>query len=191
MVGQAAVAPVTADDAVREMLRARVDDAYRLATFILHDPLAAEDAVQEAALRAWDRRRALRDGESADGWFTRILVNVCRDELRRRARWPRVVALDPEDDAMVTVATVTDAMATGSTSPGAPGAHADLAPALHRLTPDQQTLLALRFGRELTVPEIAKQLRVPEGTVKSRLHSTLQHLRAALDAERRLEEAAR
>ena len=176
-----AAAPVTTDDAVRGMLRARIDDGYRLATFILHDPLAAEDAVQEAALLAWDRRRSLRDSESADGWFTRILVNVCRDELRRRARWPRVVALDPEADAT-----------TAGGRQSAPLAdRADLAPALGRLTPDEQALLALRFGRELTVPEIADQLRVPEGTVKSRLHSTLRHLRAALDAERRLEEASR
>ncbi len=174
MLDQAA-APVTADDAVRGMLRARIDDAYRLATFILHDPLAAEDAVQEAALFAWDRRGTLRDSESADGWFTRILVNVCRDELRRRARRPRFIALDP----------------AAGTGPGPSANHADLAPALGRLTPDEQGLLALRFGRELTVPEISEQLCIPEGTVKSRLHSTLQHLRAALDAERRLEEATR
>lgn len=180
MLDQAA-APVTADEAVRGMLRARIDDAYRLAMFILHDPLAAEDAVQEAALLAWDRRRALRASDSADGWFTRILVNVCRDELRRRARWPQVVALDPEADGT----------GAGSREPGPPVDHADLAPALRRLTPDEQGLLALRFGRELTVSEIAGHLRVPEGTVKSRLHSTLQHLRAALDAERRLEEAPR
>ncbi len=170
-----AAAPVTPDDAVRRLLRARVDDAHRLATFILHDHLAAEDAVQEAALLAWDRRRTLRDSQSADGWFTRILVNVCRDELRRRARRPRIIALD---------------LAAG-TGPAPSAAQADLAAALARLTPDEQGLLALRFGRELTVPEIADQLGIPEGTVKSRLHSTLQHLRAALDAERRSEEAAR
>ena len=170
-----AAAPVTADDAVRRLLFARIDDAYRLATFILHDPLAAEDAVQEAALLAWDRRRTLRDSQRADGWFTRILVNVCRDEPRRRTRRPRLIAFDP----------------AAGRGPGLSVAHADLAPALGRLTPDEQGLLALRFGRELTVPEIAEQLRVPEGTVKSRLHATLQHLRATLDAERRSEEATR
>jgi len=175
MLDQAA-APVTTDDAVRRLLFARVDDVYKLAMFILNDPVAAEDAVQEAALLAWDRRRTLRDSQSADGWFTRILVNVCRDELRRRARRPRFITLDPEAD---------------SGDPGPTATHADLGPALARLTPDEQGLLALRFGRELTVPEIAEQLRVPEGTVKSRLHSTLQHLRAALDAERRSEEAIR
>jgi RNA polymerase sigma-70 factor, ECF subfamily len=176
MVDNAATS-VTTDDVVRGLLVARIDDAYRLATFMLHDRPAAEDAVQEAALLAWDRRRTLRDSAAADGWFTRIVVNVCRDELRRRARRPVVTALDLDVDADL---------------PRGPSAdRPDLGPALGRLTPDEQGLLALRFGRELTVPEIAVQLQIPEGTVKSRLHTTLQHLRAALDAERRSEEATR
>jgi RNA polymerase sigma-70 factor, ECF subfamily len=174
MLDQAA-ASVTTDDAVRRMLLARIDDAFRLATFILHDRIAAEDAVQEASLLAWRRRRSLRDSAAVDGWFTRILVNVCRDEIRRRSRGPRVVALNPSTDI-------------GS---GQAPDRVDLSPAIRRLTPDEQALLALRFGRELTVPEIAGRLHVPEGTVKSRLNSTLQHLRAALDAERRSEEATR
>ena len=170
-----AAAPISADDAIRRLLRARVDDAFRLATFILRDPLAAEDAVQEAALLAWDRRRTLRDSQTADGWFTRILVNVCRDELRRRARRPQLVALD---------------LGAGP-GPSHSAADADLPAAVGRLSPDEQGLLALRFGRELTVPEIAEHLHIPAGTVKSRLHSTLQHLRAALEAERRSAEAIR
>ena len=89
------VVSMTTDDAIRRLLLARIDDAYRLAAYILHDPPAAEDAVQEAAMLAWDRRRSLRDSQAADGWFTRILVNVCRDELRRRARRPVVTAIDP------------------------------------------------------------------------------------------------
>lgn len=174
MIDEAA-SPLTADDAVRRMLLARIDDAFRLATFILRDPLAAEDAVQEAALRAWDRRTSLRDSRTVDGWFTRIVVNVCRDELRRRARRPRVIDLQP----------------TLPSDPAPIVPHAELGPAIARLTTDEQALLALRFGREFTVPEIADQLGLPEGTVKSRLHSTLQHLRAALDAERRAEESVR
>lgn len=167
-----AAPPLTADDAVRRLLLARIDNAYRLATFILRDPVAAEDAVQEAALLAWDRRKSLRDSRTADGWFTRILVNVCRDELRRRARRPRAIELQP-------------ALSHG---PALKAVDAELRPALARLTPDEQSLLALRFGGDLTVPEIAAQLMIPEGTVKSRLHYALAHLRAALDAERRADE---
>jgi RNA polymerase sigma factor (sigma-70 family) len=166
---------LTADAAVRGMLLARIDDAFRLATYILRDPVAAEDAVQEAALLAWDRRQSLRDDRTADGWFTRIVVNVCRDELRRRARRPRITDLEPGQGS----------------APDRIEPDAELGPAIARLTADEQALLALRFGRELTVPEIADRLGIPEGTIKSRLHSTLQHLRAALEAERRAEEPRR
>lgn len=170
-----AASSLLADDAVRLLLMSRIDDAYRTATFILHDRVAAEDAVQEAALIAWDRRRTLRDPRAADGWFGRIVTNVCRDELRRRTRRPHITVLDQ------------DASVPSDLLPDPP----DLGPALARLAPDEQALLALRFGRECTVPEIAAHLGIPEGTVKSRLHATLQHLRAAVDAERRSEEARR
>jgi RNA polymerase sigma-70 factor (ECF subfamily) len=170
-----AAASLTSDDAVRRLLLDRIDGAYRLATFILRDRFAAEDAVQEAALLAWDRRRTLRNSQAVEGWFTRILVNVCRDELRRRARRPHVIAIDPPAGISV-----------GQSTPGI-----DLATAIGRLTPDEQGLLALRYGREFTVPEIADLLGIPEGTAKSRLHSTIQHLRAAFDAEGRSEEATR
>lgn len=161
------------DTIVRDLLLSGVDEAYRLATRILHDRLAAQDAVQEAALRAWESRASLRDPDTAAAWFTKIVVNVCRDELRRRGRKPRVVPL-----ALTTDPSQTD----GS-------AHSDeLSRPIARLKPDEQVLLGLRFGRDLTVGQIATYLGVPEGTVKSRLHSSVAHLRAALDAERRAPE---
>jgi RNA polymerase sigma factor (sigma-70 family) len=159
----------TGDEAVQRTLLTRLEDARRLAAFILRDVGAAEDAVQQAALLAWDRRASLRSDDDADRWFTRIVVNVCRDELRRRARLPRLVELEEGAD--------------GGRSAGS--RDEDLVGALERLTADEQTLLALRFGRDLTVPGIAAVLDVPDGTVKSRLHATLRNLRAALDAERR------
>jgi RNA polymerase sigma-70 factor (ECF subfamily) len=171
MLDMAIEAGARSDDEIRSLLLARLPDAHRLANWILHDPIAAEDAVQEAALLAWDRRRSLRDPSSAEVWFNRILVNVCRGELRRRARRPVVTEIEP-------------------TSDGAPGALAvrdELTRAIRRLVPDEQLLLALRFGRDMTVPAVAAATGLPEGTVKSRLHSAMEHLRAALEAERRAE----
>lgn len=120
---------------------------------------------------AWDRRRSLRDPASADAWFNRILANVCRGELRRRSRRPAITEIEPTAD-------------------GTHGALADrdeLTRAIRRLVPDEQLLLALRFGRDMTVPAMAAATCMPEGTVKSRLHSAMEHLRAALEAERRAE----
>lgn len=165
------------DDRVVDMLLAGVPEAHRLASAVLRDPVGAEDAVQEALLRAWSRRRSIRfELGEPHRWFMRIVVNVCRDELRRRRRQP-VATADP----------AVTAVKAGSSTP----ADDDLERAVGRLTEDEQIVLALRFGRDLTIPQIASQLAVPEGTVKSRLHYALEHVRAELDAERRAEEQRR
>ena len=57
---------------------------------------------------------------------------------------------------------------------------------LQRLPFDRRVLFALRYEEELTVPQVAAVLGVPEGTVKSRLHYLLQHLRQKLKAYERL-----
>jgi RNA polymerase sigma-70 factor (ECF subfamily) len=162
------------DDRVAELLLAGVPEAHRLASWILRDPVGAEDAVQEALLRAWSRRRSIRlELGEPHRWFMRIVVNVCRDELRLRRRQP---------------VTTTELPAA---SGWAPADYEDLGRAIRRLTEDEQVVLALRFGRDLTIPQIAAQTGLPQGTVKSRLHYALEHVRAALDAEHRAEEQRR
>lgn len=164
----------TAEEAIRELLLGRLSGAYRLATCILRDPEAAEDAVQEAALRAWVRRRDLRDPTRVDAWFAKIVTNVCRAELVARTRRRPTVEIDPAVGA--------DDLA---------GLRDEVGRALSRLTPDEQLVVALRFGRDLTVPQIAAQTGLREGTVKSRLHNAQEHLRAAFEAESRTREATR
>ena len=61
---------------------------YRLARAILGDPAEAEDATHDAFELAWKRWHTLRDPDLLDAWFGRIVVNVCRDRLRRRRRHP-------------------------------------------------------------------------------------------------------
>src|SRR3954453_10171659 len=61
-----------------------LDRAYRLAGLILADQNEAQDATQDALLRAWRSAASLRDPAGFQAWFDTILVNVCRDRLRRR-----------------------------------------------------------------------------------------------------------
>ena len=61
-----------------------LDGAYRLATVILGDSMEAEDAVHDAAIAAWRSWSSLRDPERFEAWFSRIVVNACRDRLRSR-----------------------------------------------------------------------------------------------------------
>lgn len=174
MIEVAGVQPRDDDDRVAESLLAGVPEAHRLASWILRDPVGAEDAVQEALLRAWNRRRSIRfELGQPQRWFMRIVLNVCRDELRRRRRQP--------------VATTEPAAESGR----AASDRDDLGRAIARLIEDEQIVLGLRFGRDMTIPQIALALAIPEGTVKSRLHYALEHMRAELDAERRAEEQRR
>jgi RNA polymerase sigma factor (sigma-70 family) len=155
---------------VASVLEAQLPAAYRLAAWILRDASAAEDAVAEAMLRAWQRRSTLRDVDSADAWFTRILTNVCRDLLRRRRRSAGVVWAAP----------------AAAADPGVEASDRDeIGRALEQLTSDERILLALRHGQDLSVPSIAARLGVAEGTVKSRLYTAHGHLRAAIEAGRR------
>jgi RNA polymerase sigma-70 factor (ECF subfamily) len=154
------------------LVERRLDEAYRLATFILRDPSEAEDAVHDAALAAWRHRSELRDPARADAWFQRILVNGCRDRLRARGR-RRVasVGLDLSRVDSARSPDVADRVVASRT----------IDDAVVRLEPDDRVLVALRYGLDLTVPAIATALGIREGTVKSRLHRALSRLRLDLE----------
>jgi RNA polymerase sigma factor (sigma-70 family) len=164
------------DDDIAELLVSQAPEAHRLATWILRDSVAAEDAVQEAAVSAWDARKKLRHADNPTAWFTRILVNVCRDELRRRGR--RRTLPEPP-------------MSLAGGSADRLAVRDEIGRAIAHLSADEQLVIGLRYGRDLTVPQIAGQTGLAEGTVKSRLHHSLEHLRSALAAERRAEESTR
>ena len=145
-------------------------EARALATWMLRDADAGDDAVQEAALLGWEKRRSLRKPERIDAWLNQILVNVCRDELRHRAARQRA-NLRP-----------------AATIPGHDEAAAqrdEVAAAMACLDPEEQIVVAIRFGRDLSIPQIASLTGLREGTVKSRLHYALEHLRAALAVQQK------
>jgi RNA polymerase sigma-70 factor, ECF subfamily len=157
---------------VGSLVMARIGDAYRLARAILLDDGEAEDAVQEAAFVAWRRIGSLRDTASFDAWFDRILVNQCRDQLRRRKRAVKVgappVGFEP----------------VGPGTPVETEWDADLERALANLDVEHRTVVVLRYWQDRTVEDIATRLGIPAGTVKSRLHHAMRSLRASLGDER-------
>lgn len=165
-----------AEDPVKRLLVSGLPNARRLAICILRDPHAAEDAVQEAAAQAWSRRRDLRDPDAAEAWFARILTNVCRKQLARASRQVSLRVIEPVTDGYSERTSQLD----------------EVARSVAQLRPEEQVVLGLRYGRDMTITQIAASVGTREGTVKSRLHSAHEHLRAIIDAERRSErEAAR
>ncbi|MFI5258651.1 MAG: RNA polymerase sigma factor [Candidatus Limnocylindrales bacterium] len=158
------VRPVTFVDLAERVL----DDAYRLAGYLLGDATEAEDAVQEALTRSWQAWSTLRDKDRFEAWFDRILVNVCRDRLRKR-RGPRIEELNDE-------------LAVYTEDPfRAALARNEVDGLLHVLSADQRVVVGLRFWRDLSLQQIADVLGVPLGTVQSRLHYALRALRDEAD----------
>jgi RNA polymerase sigma-70 factor (ECF subfamily) len=150
-------------DAFAGWARQRMGESYRIAVAILRDEATAQDAVQDAVLRAWVAWPRLRDRSRLDPWLDRIIVNCCRDRLREQARRSRIIRALKVDGA------------DPETDPRLDG----LRDALAWLSPDQRVAVTLRYFHDLTVEEIARRTGTREGTVKSRLHYALDALRAA------------
>src|SRR5215467_15682729 len=90
MAGSPTERVLTGQAAFTAQLEVVLDPAHRLATVMLRDRSAAEDAVQEAALKAWRKHGQLRGGaEGFRGWFLSIVANECR--MARRTRWWHVL----------------------------------------------------------------------------------------------------
>lgn len=142
--------------------RPALDAAYRYATLILGNRAEAEDATHDAALTAWRKFGELRDPDRFQAWFGRILVNACRDRLRARKRLP--VRLDLPGGVR-------------DIDPEAMDRRQALARGLRTLTPEHREVVVLRFFEDLTVDQIAERTGTRSGTVKSRLHYALRHLR--------------
>jgi RNA polymerase sigma-70 factor (ECF subfamily) len=147
--------------------RAKVDDAYRLAGYILGDATDAQDAVQDALMKAWQNWSKLREPASFGPWFERIVVNCCRDRMRRH-RTLRMVDIGAAGDVEspdTFVAMVEQDRVAG---------------AVARLEPNHRIVIALRYWRDLSLEQVAETLDLPLGTVKSRLHYALRALRDEL-----------
>jgi RNA polymerase sigma-70 factor (ECF subfamily) len=126
--------------------------------------------THDAFVAAWRGWATVRDEDRRDAWFGRILVNRCRDTMRRQRRRP--------------VVDISDAIGTLSTGRDVASDAIDrdaVARAFARLRPDQRIVVVLRYYGDLTVPQIATQTGLPVGTVKSRLHASLQAMRVTID----------
>lgn len=158
-------------DAFRHLVGDELDRSYRLAAVILGDRFDAEDAVHDAAATAWSHWADLRDPERFEAWFGRILINTCRDRLRRRRRRIVEIVRSPAPAEHPLIPDHADARALRDLIRGS----------LTRLSPDERIVVVLRFDEDLTVPAIGRLIGVPEGTVKSRLHHALAKLRTVIE----------
>ena len=137
---------------------------YRTAYLYLGSEADALEAVDEAVYQALRALKKLRQPELLETWLTRILINTCHKELRRR-RW-----------------------VTGEESlPDSAGPDAydglPLREAIRRLPEELRTVVILRYFAGYTLEETAQSLELPRGTVSTRQRRALQLLRLELGEE--------
>lgn len=152
-------------------LRPLLGRAAGYARALLANRHDAEDAVQQTALRAWERIEQYDAGRPFRGWWFAILRNCCLDMLRAR-RTARTDSLEGID--------LPDARDQGDVPPDT----ASLEAALRAVSPAHREILQLRYFGELSYDDLAIALAIPKGTVMSRLHLA----RKALAAQMRDEE---
>ncbi|WP_243421232.1 sigma-70 family RNA polymerase sigma factor [Pseudoflavonifractor phocaeensis] len=136
---------------------------YRAALLTLGSQTAAIDAVDEAVYKGYLSYHKLRQPQFFDTWLVRILINVCRDELRRRSRELAVERL-PE-----TAGEDFDAL--------------PLKEAIRRLPEELREVIILRYFSGFTLEETAQTLGLPRGTVSTRQRKALALLKLDLTEE--------
>ena len=163
--------PTGDPEALRELHRAHGDALWSYVVRLTGDRARAEDVVQETMLRAW--RWAIVDGEggSARAWLFTVARRLVVDEARSaRARHESLTDDPPEPRGSAGETDRIDALFDAML----------VADALLTLTADHRDVVVRAYYRRMTVAEIAAELAIPEGTVKSRLHYGLRALRLAL-----------
>jgi RNA polymerase sigma-70 factor (ECF subfamily) len=172
---EAAAAPPS-DNAERlEGLFARCQDELLGMLYYFLDSLEdARDALQESFIKCWRRRDMLGEIENLKAWVFQVTLNTARD--MRSSAWRRHRRPLPQPDSEV-IAHSTNNEADGLREEQL----AAVRNALRRLRTEEQEVFLLRQNGELTYEEIAESLKLPIGTVKTRMRLAIGKLREALE----------
>lgn len=137
------------------------DTLYRVSATILYRPCDRDDAIQECVCKALSRRSTLRDDAALTSWLIRILINECYAILRRaRREHPADQLPEPEPQPD-------------------PEADPDIFRALYSLSEKLRLPIVLHYVEGYPVKQIAAMLRIPTGTVKSRLARGREQMKTA------------
>jgi RNA polymerase sigma-70 factor (ECF subfamily) len=135
------------------------------------DEELAADATHDAFLRAYEARSRYQEGRKVDTWLFTIAYNICKNHYRSNAYEAQLlVSLDAEPVSSQQIEVELDAAMLDEA----------LAQVLNELPAPLHQIFSLHYQEELTIPQIAEIVGVPEGTVKSRLHKTMNIIRKKL-----------
>jgi RNA polymerase sigma-70 factor (ECF subfamily) len=162
--------------AVEALIRHYQNYVFRLCYLVMRNEQDAEDMTQETFIRAFRAlpRYEIRKGVSFEAWLYRIAVNCCRSRMRRK--WYQVLPWPEPAPQLVTEPDAQpDRMAVQSEQ------RDEMLKAIDTLGSKHRFVVILRYYAGLSNEEIAQTLNIPSGTVRSRLHTARQRLKALLN----------
>jgi RNA polymerase sigma-70 factor (ECF subfamily) len=134
---------------------------FRVSFTILQNNEDCKDALQQTALKAWEKRSSLRDQKYFSSWITRILINESRNIQRRRRN-------------LVSLETVQE--------PAVDPPNPELSMIIQSMPERLRLPLILQYAEGMNYEQIAKTLRLPLSTVRGRIYRAKQYLRKELEA---------
>jgi RNA polymerase sigma factor (sigma-70 family) len=146
-----------------DLLTPLIEPGFRLALAMLHDPQAAEDAVQEASFTAWRKLGGIKDRDRIRPWFLGVVANKCRNARRRK--WTADVRLGlPEH---LTVVSAEERAVSG----------ADLRSAVARLGHQDRLVVVLYFYLDMPLEDVAAVAGSSVAAARARLYRAISRLR--------------
>ena len=145
------------DEAFERAILEMTETLWRICCSQLRQKADREDAVQEALKKAWEKRKLLKDQAALKPWLARILINECHNIQRKSKRLIPVEELPP---------------------PAPPNQEDGLMRELILSLPEKYRMpVVLMLMEGMSAQETARALRIPQGTVHSRMHRAREILR--------------
>jgi len=158
-------------DAFLKLIDRRLNTLYRIAYTYFKDKDGASDAVQDSILIAFKSIKGLKDDAKFDSWVTAILVNRCKDILRRNKK---ILFQEYNDDSVSAHSSLSDDYSSVEN-------RIDVMNYLAGLDEKHREVITLKYLGSYSINEISQMLGIPEGTVKSRLNTGLRKLKAIME----------
>ncbi|MBQ9980088.1 MAG: sigma-70 family RNA polymerase sigma factor [Oscillospiraceae bacterium] len=163
-------------DAFSELVRLHENRIYSLCLRMMGNPEDAQDAAQEAFIKAWEKLSTFRGDSAFSTWLYRLASNLCLDMIAARNR-RAASSLSDEDGSFLDTPDTAPLPQEELERRERLGA---LKAAMDTLPDEARTMLILREGQGLSYEEIGQVLNLPPGTVKSRLFRAREKLREEL-----------
>lgn len=140
------------NDVFQELVLKNEETMYRISMSMLKNEADAQDAVHEAILKAYEKSYTLRKEEYFSTWLIRIVINCCKKQLKQKKRYTDTGGVLPD-----------------TASRDNPYLKVEIGEAIDGLPIKIRQVIIFYYIENYSIKEIKQILRIPEGTVKSRL----------------------